>query len=247
MLCGLAVLTVWGVVAPRGQWRALAGWTRREPYASEPGPISVGVHRFVAVLATVGLVLAGWLLWAQYQNTLPKPPKPISAVEQMWGAPDPVVVNRVVSGAADEPTGFVVQPLLRYQALDGTRRSPNYLFDLHPWNLSKEQLAGGLIGVDPSPGLAALDSASIVVQVRGDKNCIPRAVYAVEGSTSIAIAVYYGRPGAANSTSSDCKAVPPANSSMSVLIPIDLADPVGKRTITNLDGSPVPVAPLLAD
>ncbi len=247
LLCGLAVLTVWGAVAPRGQWRALAGWSRRDPYASEPGPVSVGVHRFVAVLATVGLVFAGWLLWVQYERSLPKPPKPISAIEQMWGAPDPVVLNRVVSGATDQPAGLVAQPLLRYQALDGARRSPSYLFDLDAWNLTTPQLDGGVAGSAPSPGLSALDSASIVVQVRGDQDCIPRAVYTVEGATSITIAVYYGRPGAATSTATDCRPVAPAKSSVSVLVPIDLADPVGKRTIKNLDGSAVPVAPTLAN
>ncbi|MCU1415587.1 MAG: hypothetical protein JWN80_2927 [Microbacteriaceae bacterium] len=243
LLCGLTVLTVWGVVAPRGQWRALAGWTRRDPYASEPGPVSVAVHRLVAILATVGLVLAGGILWVQYEKTLPKPPKPISAIEQMWGAPDPVVLNRVVNGSTEQPTNLVVQPLLRYQALDGFRRSPAYLFDLKSWALTTPQLDGGIVGSAPSPGLSALDSASIVVQVHGDSECVPRAVYVLEGSTAISIAVYYGRPGAATSTATDCRPVPPASSALSVLVPIYLADPVGKRTVKNLDGSLVPVAP----
>jgi hypothetical protein len=247
MLCGLAVLTVWGVFAPRGQWRALAAWTRREPYAGEPGPVSVGLHRLVALLATVGLVLAGWMLWVQYQATLPKPPTPISVIQQMWGAPDPVVFNRVVTSASAEPDGLVAQPLLRYQPMDGSHRTPNYLFDLKAWRLTTAQLDGGTAGSVPSRGMVALDSATIVVQVRGDADCTPRAVYTVEGATSITIAVYYARPGEATSTVTDCRPVPPAASSRSVLIPISLTNPVGGRTVMNLDGSTVPVAPDLAE
>jgi hypothetical protein len=247
LLCGLAVLTVWGVVAPRGQWRALAGWTRRDPYASEPGPVSVGVHRLVAILATIGLVFAGGVLWVQYANTLPKAAKPVSVLQQMWGAPDPLVLDRVINGGTDQPSTLVAQPLLRYQPLDGAHRSPAYLFDLAVWKLSTSQVDGGIVGSQPMTGLSALDGASIVVQVKGDVDCIPRAVYEVENSTTITIGVYYGRPGADSSTVTDCKPVPPAGSSVSVLVPIDLSSAVGKRTVKGVDGSTIPLAPDLAD
>jgi hypothetical protein len=209
--------------------------------------VSVAVHRLVAILATVGLVLAGGVLWVQYTKSLPKPPAPISAVQQMWGAPDPIVLNRVLEGSTDQPSGLVQQPLLRYQELNGALRSPAYLFDLKAWKLTAPQRDGGIVGTVPSPGLSALDSASIVVQVRGDLDCIPRGLYVLEQTTTITIAVYYGRPGASSSTVTDCRPVPPADSSLSVLLPIDLRDPVGKRTVQNLDGSTVPISPDLSD
>lgn len=247
ILCGLTVLTLWGVVAPRGQWRVLAGWTRRNSAASEPGPVSVGVHRFVAILATVALGFAGWAIWAQYQATLPQPPKATSAIEQMWGAPDPVVLNRVISGATGQPTGLVTQPILRYQAVDAAHRSPNYLFALSAWKLSSTQADGGLVGSVPRPGHSALDSASIVVQVRGASNCIPRAVYTNETSTIITIGVYYGTPGTETATPTDCNPAASDKKSVSVLVPVELAGPVDKRAVQNVDGSSVKVVADLAD
>ncbi len=249
ILAALAVLTVWGAIAPRGQWRVLAGWTRRNAYAGEPGPVSVGVHRVVAIIATVSLAFGGCTLWRQYENALPKPAAPPSELQQMWGAPDPLLVNRVIDSASAVPAGLVNQPVLRYQVVDSSRRSPNYLFSLHAW-VPKIALAnGGLVGAAPGPGLSALDTAAIVVQVRGDKNCIPRSVYATEDSSTVVLSVYYGRPDAAAgqppATLSDCKPVASDAESISVLIPIRLQESVGNRVVHNLDGSAIRLAPAL--
>jgi hypothetical protein len=249
ILVSLAVLTVWGAIAPRGQWRVLAGWTRRNPYASEPGPISVGVHRFVSILATLGLGFGGVLLWQQYERSLPQPPPPLSRVQQMWGAPDPVVLDRVIDSVSSVPSDLVAQPVLRYQLVDNSRRAPNYLFDLHDWKLTGPLAVGGILGAEPSAGLSALDTAAVVVQVRGDKNCIPRAVYATEDSTTVIIAVFYGRPDTASGTApvalNDCKPVTKDSDSTSVLIPIRLQEDIGKRAVRNFNGTPIPSAPLL--
>lgn len=249
ILSALAVLTVWGAIAPRGQWRVLAGWTRRNAYASEPGPLSVGVHRVVAILATVALAFGGYTLWRQYEKALPQAAQPLSALQQMWGAPAPLLVNRVIDSASAVPTGLVAQPVLRYQLVDNSRRSPNYLFGLTPWVPKGALAVGGLVGAAPGPGLSALDTAAIVVQVRGDKNCIPRAVYATEDSATVLLAVYYGRPdtapGKPPATIADCKPVTSKAQSISVLLPVRLQESVGKRVVHNLDGTAIPAAPSL--
>ncbi len=245
ILIGFAILTVWGAIAPRGQWRVLAGWSRRHPYASEPGPVSVGIHRFVAIVATVALGFGGYALYQRYESGLPKPSRQISAVRQMWGAPDPLVVDRVID-SEPVPTDLVAQPILRYQALDGSHRSPVYLFELRAWKPTGALARGGLVGRDPSPGLSALDTAELVVQVRGDKNCIPRSVYTVETSSTITVAVYYGRPDAAGgalpANLADCRPAAHDSDSVSVLLPVRLQDSLGKRKVVNLDGSSIDAA-----
>jgi hypothetical protein len=244
LLAGFAILTLWGVFAPRGQWRALAGWARRDSYASEPGPVSVGIHRFVAIVATVGLGFAGYTLVQDYWNSQPKPAAPPPALIQMWGSPAPQVVNRVVTPLTSAPGGLVAQPIVRYQVMDGARRMPAYLFDLQVWSRPGAHSGDGYVGVDPSPGLTALDSGSIVLQVRGDKNCIPQAVVALESSKSVAFGVFYGRPnakpGAAPAITSDCKPAVAGAGAVSVLIPVTLSDAVDSRSVINIDGSAIP-------
>lgn len=251
ILSGLAAMTVWGAVAPRGQWRALAGWSRRDPYASEPGPVAVAIHRLVAI---VGIIVLGFSAAAIHRNVQGPPPKvpasPSNAIEQMWGAPPPVVVNRVAQASSAPPAGLIAQPILRYQATDGAHRTPAYLFDLLPWKPTSAHPDDGYIGVDPPIGMSALDTADLVVQLRGDKNCIPRVVVAVESDSTVALAVYYGRPnpsaGDAAVDLADCRPVVPDADSVSVLLPVRLGSPIAQRTVVGLNGARIAVAPTLA-
>jgi len=203
----------------------------------------------VAIVALIGLALGGVSLWEQYRSSLPQPPPPLSSMERMWGAPDPLVVNRVIDTVSALPSNLVPQPVLRYQLVDGARRAPNYLFALQTWKVAGALANGGLVGVQPGPGLTALDTAAVVVQVRADKNCIPRAVYATENPKTVVIAVYYGRPdevpGAVPSASASCTPKPVAADSVSVLIPIRLQAAVDKRVVQNLNGTPITVSPAL--
>lgn len=246
ILLGLAVLTVWGAVAPRGQWRVLAAWTRRNPYESEPGPVSVGVHRAFAIVATIALGYAGWGLLDVQQKSAPRAAAPTSVVQRLWGSPDPHVVNRVVPPILAPPNGLVQQPILRYEAMDGAHRTPAYIFSLKPWIRTGLVAGEGYIGVDPPVGLTALDTSSLVLQVRGDPNCLPRAVVAVETDKTIAVAVYYGRPDTAPRETyvkvADCRTVLPEYTSVSVLIPVPLRSLVGSRTVVGLDSKPIPPA-----
>jgi hypothetical protein len=251
ILVGLAVLTVWGVIAPRAQWRVLAGWSRRNSYANEPGPVSVGIHRTVSIVATVVLAFASVALYNQYRTEVPEAPPSPSALEKMWGNPAPVIVDRVIAPQTSSPTGLVRQPILSYQPMDGARRIPAYLFDLRDWAPKIAATDSGIVGVAPSPGLTGLDSASLVLHVRGDRNCVPRSVVAVESATTVAVAVFYGRPnpqvGDTSFALADCTPAAVGEGAVSVLVPVVLANLVDKRAVVNLDGSAIPATPDLID
>ena len=44
------VICLWGLVAPRGQWRALASWSFRDPHAGEPGATAYAIRRVASGL-----------------------------------------------------------------------------------------------------------------------------------------------------------------------------------------------------
>jgi len=242
LLAALAALTVWGAISPRGQWRVLAAWTRREPYASEPGPVSVGIHRGVAIVASVALVMVAICLSPSVSSGKPpqEQPQPLSS---LWGSPEPVVVNRVYAPSTEPPIGLMAQPVLRYQAVNGFLRDPSYLFALESLRPVSKR---GYIGVDPRPGLSAMDSAYLVVQVRADPACIPRDVVVQEDGTRVAVGVYYGRPdkkgGGSNPSVADCEPGLDDAHSVSTLIPIALDGELKDRKVTGLDGTEIPRA-----
>lgn len=246
IVAGLAILTLWGVVAPRGQWRVLTAWNRRSVWDGGPSSLSVGIHRTVAVLATVALVITGWSLVGAYAATVTASVRTTSVVHTMWGYPTPMIVDRIVENATVAPSGLVQQPILRYQAVSTSKHTPAYLFELQDWNRIATRANDGYIGTQPPVGIGALDSASIVVQLRGDSRCIPRTAVVVENTATIAIGVFYGRPAAAPGAKSvainSCKPTPEAKDALSVLLPLSLSAAVGKRHVTNLDGPPIPLA-----
>jgi hypothetical protein len=238
---GLAILTVWGFVSPRGQWRVLASWSRREPYANEPSTGLVALHRLVAGAGILAMVLAGSSMYGGYLASQPKPPPPPAAVERMWGTPVPEVIDRVFHALSAAPTGLIAQPVLKYQSMDGGSRTPGYLFDLDRYRVKNADEGIGYLGRAPDPGFTALDSADLVVQLRGDKNCIPQQVVVIEGESTVRIGVYYGQPNPSDGSNAahldECVLAPPETGAASVLLPIDLEAPLGKRTVQNLDGS----------
>lgn len=224
----------------------LAGWTRREPYAAEPGPVAVGIHRFVAILATAVLIAAAVLANAsQDAKAVSAPTVRASAISLMWGVPDPVVVDRVFVPDQAAPDGLVAQPVLRYQKIDGLVRDPPYLFNLKDYL----PVAGSdYLGQDPSPGLSALDDAYVVVQVRADPACVPRQVVAIAGTETVTVGVYYGPPTvAAGQPASTAVCVPNLSddTSLSTLIPIKLDEALGSRTLVTLDGAAIPPVPVI--
>ncbi|MEO7122380.1 MAG: hypothetical protein ABI400_04550 [Lacisediminihabitans sp.] len=247
---GLVVLTVWGFISPRGQWRVLVAWSRREPYAHEPGAGAITLQRIVAGIGVVILAIAGWSMYSGYLESLPGAGEPPGPVEQMWGSPAPVVVNRVFTPLGNPPATLVKQAILKYQVVDGPSRDPQYLFSLGHLEVKDADKGIGYIGRNPGPGLTALDTADLVVEVRGDRACIPQEVVVNEDKDTVQIAVYYGQPNPSDGSNAvnlaHCKAKPSADKALSVLIPIDLSEQLGDRSVVTLDGGKkIPVVKVL--
>lgn len=238
---GLAVLTVWGFISPRGQWRVLAAWSRREPYAHEPGAGVVAVQRIVAGVGIVILATVGCSMYGSYLDTLPKAQRPPGPVEQMWGSPAPRVVNRVFTPLETPPAGLVSQAVVSYQVVNGGSRDPQYLFSLPHFAVKNADKGIGYLGHDPQPGLSALDTADLVVEVRGDRACIPQQVVVEEDDETVRIAVYYGQPNPSDGSNAvnlaHCAAKPSAAKARTVLVPVDLATYLGSRKVVTFDGA----------
>lgn len=245
VLGGLAILTFWGFLAPRSQWRMLTGWSHREATGGEPGAVIVGIHRLVAGIALVGLALAGMsMVGGLFTSTTQAGTRVITdPVRVLWGSPDPAVVNRVFVPVNIAPTGLVREPTVRFQAVSAKDRNPDYLFSLPVYARPLASTTDGYLGADPTIGLSALDTADIVVQVRADRRCTPQQVLVVESSTAIVIAVYYGRPTGepldTKALAAPCNPKASGDQSSSVLIPIALGAAVGQRAVLSLEGTPI--------
>lgn len=244
----LAILFLWGLMAPRSQWRLLLSWTYREPHTDAPSGWAFSLHRVIAAVGVVGLLAGGGIAWQRYLDAMPEPPPEPSALEQMWGDESVVVVNRVISPVSRLPAGLVRVDPSAYHAMDGQRRQPTYLFDLDTLELPAGGAAGGLVGAQPSAGLRALDLAHVVVLATADAHCIPREVFLQEGPSSVRVAVFYGRPnlpdGSVDPEGADACA-PGGSGARSVLIPLQLGTPLGERLLTDLDGVPLRRAPII--
>lgn len=164
----------------------------------------------------------------------------------MWGSPPPLLVDRVVDAATDVPEGLVDEPLLGFQGFDdGT---PEYVRMLPTFSLLGDSRAPGYIGSQAGSDVSASGAASLVVNVRGPLLCIPRQVVVIESETAVQIAVYYGLPDSASGNPPDHVAGCPLEGvvTSSVLIPIELAAPIGDRVVQNLAGDPVPEVDLVS-
>jgi hypothetical protein len=178
---------------------------------------------------------------------LPDPPTPKTPVEQMWGAPDPLVVNRVVTAVGAPPEGLVEVPVLGYQETDPEDGMYAYVYDLRHFTLLGDDRPSGLIGKDPASNFAAPDTAELLVHVRTDFLCIPRAAVVLETDTTVQIAVYVGRPNSEDGTPVDhvagCQPNPAIGNS--ILLPIELQAPIAERDVQLLDGSPIQRIPVV--
>ncbi|TXN31160.1 hypothetical protein [Lacisediminihabitans profunda] len=246
VMIAFAILTVWGLVAPRGQWRALAGWSRHDSDGGEPGPLGVAILRIVSAVGLVVVLFGSISLANPVREELPRAvdvPARMSTVERLWGSPAPVVVNRVFVPVSAPPSGVVAQPVLRYQAMIGAQRTPSYLFGLKNYTRHGAKPGDGYIGSSPQVGLTALDSADLVLQVRADKRCIPYSVALVETEDTVTVGVYFGQPNAAGSGNdanvTQCDTGASGSKSVSMLIPVDLKSAVAGRTVRDFDGSAI--------
>src|SRR5690606_21381421 len=135
-----------------------------------------------------------------------------------------------------------------YHAVDGQRRQPAYLFSMGTLVAPRGDDAGGLIGEEPTTGLTALDTASVVVLLTADAACVPRAVFLQEGPTTVRVAVYFGRPDLPDGSEhpsgrNSCQ--PGSSHARSLLLPLQLSRALGDRLVTDLDGVPLRRAPII--
>ena len=250
-MLGVAAATVglfflWGVLAPMNQWRVLTGWSVSDPHRHEPGVGSYGVRRLVSAVGAAGVLAVFVVAGISTVEELPKAPPPFTAVRVMWGTPDPQVVNRVVRSLQAPPVDLANQLILGYQAFDGA--APSYLTRLRNYSLLGNDDVPGYIGTIPDQGLAGVDTAQMLIHVRGPILCIPRAAVVLETETTIRVAIYYGLPDSSDGTAVDNAVSCRAGSTLtaSLLVPITLTAPVGDRKVQTLDATNIPAVKIVS-
>lgn len=245
----LGVYLLWGLVAPRSQWRALAAWSVSNPHANEPGGSAYGWRRLLSGVGVLGLALVGvFAATPGLLAALPQEERVVSPLNAMWGTPDPQLVNRAVYGSSAPPAGLVEFPVLGYQDLDELDELPPYLLELTEYALLGDTTPPGYIGSAPAVGFSGVGPADLVVNVRGPVLCIPREAVVIETDTAVQIAIYYGLPDPKPSADPDVPTPVPDNVkgcrtddsvTGSVLIPITLSAELGDRTVETLDGEAI--------
>ena len=238
----LGVVCAWGLIAPRGQWRVLMGWSVRDIHADEPSGVAYGVRRLISGLGLLGLLTVVVLSTNPGSLTPGPTAAPPSVVAQMWGSPEPDVVNRIIRPLGAAPGGLVEVAALGYQAFD--EDIPDYVSRLDEFSILGNRSVPGYVGTLPPVGNAAIDFADMVVHVHGAILCVPRQVVVVETADQIQVGVFYGVPdGSTLVTETDCAA--DATLTGSALIPLQLAAPVGDRLVVGLDGEEIEEIPLI--
>ncbi len=245
----LGLLFLWGLISPRSQWYALVGWTRSNPRETEPGSVAYGVSRFVSL---IGLLALGIIAASAFAGTLDftreGPGRASSVEERVWGQPRSFVVDRVFTPRVTPPEGLVEQQIAGYQTVDAESNSPEYL-----WEMGKVRSAGlaaqpGFLGVVPVEDVVALDTADLVVHVRGDDRCIPQAVVVNPVDGAVQVGVFFGQPRPADGSNdtdvANCDPGPPVARTRGYLIPIDLAAPLGDRILQSVTGAEIQPTPL---
>ncbi|TAL42877.1 MAG: fumarate hydratase [Salinibacterium sp.] len=233
----LGIVLLWGLFAPRSQWRTLASWSTADPHANEPGGGSYGLRRFLCGIGALALGIV--VVSTSLAGVVDSPPKVTKTpIQIMWGSPNPKIVNRLVTRTFKPPEGLVAAKIVGYQEFAlGTQ--PHYLGQLKEFTLFGKTDIPGYIGRVPASGYSAADSADMVINVRGPVLCIPRSAVVVETDRTVKIGVYYGLPDSPNKKNVDHVAGctgDDASVTASVMIPIDLAAPLGKRKVVTVNG-----------
>ncbi len=244
------LLLLWGLLAPRANWRSLVAWSTSDPRAAEPGFTSYLVRRLLFGFGLLGLAGLGTAVVLTWLLNPPLQAKPPTAVQLMWGDTPPVVVDRVITPITAPPAGYTEVPVLGYQAVDDDDDPGDYLRLLDRFELlGGKQEMPGLIGQDPGEGYSAMDTAELILNVRGPLLCIPRAAILTETSESITVAVYYGLPdqpeGVVVDNAVSCPADAPVTTS--VLLAVELHEELGDRPVIMLDGTEVDEVELIED
>lgn len=242
------LLLLWGLLAPRANWRSLFAWSTSDPRAAEPGWTSYFVRRLLFGFGLLGLVGLGAAVVITWLLNPPLHAKPPTTVQQMWGDAEPALIDRVITPLGGPPPGYTEMPVLGYQEVLDDEGPGDYLRFLKPFELlGGEREMPGLIGQDPGEGYSAMDTAELVINVRGPLMCIPRGAIITETLETVTIAVYYGLPdqpdGAPIDNAVSCPADAPVTAS--VLLAVELHEELGNRTVVMLNGDEVPEVPLI--
>ena len=239
------VICLWGLVAPRGQWRALASWSFRDPHAGEPGATAYAIRRVASGLGLAALLVVVGTTSTAFVFRPATPEKEPTAIELMWGNPKPTIVNRDILGIGAAPTDLVDVPILGYQAFE-QGSPPRYLQQLKTYTRLGTESIPGLVGTYPDVGFAATDKAEIIVNVRAAILCIPRQAVVVETETAVQIGVFFGLPNPTDGSVPDHLEACADGQSLtgSLLIPVQLAAEVGDREVQSLDGTPLNEVPV---
>lgn len=232
----LGTVLLWGVVSPRSQWRVLVGWSTRDPDRAEPGDSVHGVTRIICLIGLLGVAtFAGVQVWAAVAEQ-PRPAPERGAIETMWGAPVPRLIDRVVTPVAEPPATLAPGPITGFQELE-RGWAPDYLVDVPRWTYLAEPSPPGLIGSYPGDGFTAYGLSDLLVAAQGPLTCIPRLAAAVESESSVTIGIYWG---AAVPGGDDLAACSDLDGLLqTVLIPVQLAAPLDGRSVVTFDGSAV--------
>ena len=247
----LGIYFLWGLLAPRSQWRALSAWSVSNPHTNEPGGASYGWRRLLSGVGVLGLAFVTIVSAApEFISSIPQPERPVSPVHVMWGFPEPQLINRSVYGSETVPEDLVEVPVVGYQNLDELDELPSYLLGLKNFRFLGKQAPAGYIGVTPAEGFSGIGPADFVVNVRGSVLCIPREAVVIETDSSVQIAIYYGLPDPKADPEADAvaPAIPdhvagcPLGDPIggSVLIPITLSSSLGDRVVETLAGTAIP-------
>lgn len=245
----LGLFFLWGLVSPRSQWHVLVGWTRTDPRTTEPGSAAYATSRFVSLLGLLSIlaIAVNWAVGAisfEGDGSV----RPPTVAERVWGSPRPYVVDRVFTPLAAPPEGLIEQPVTGYQKVIGYEQSPSYLFATGKIRTAGLATQPGFLGVSPLPGTVALDTADLVVHVRGDNRCIPQQVVVTPVDGAVQVGVFFGQPNPADGSNAEnlgeCDSAPEASDTRGFLIPIDLVEPLDDRAVQSLAGEPIALMPL---
>ncbi|MDH6180341.1 hypothetical protein M2152_000523 [Microbacteriaceae bacterium SG_E_30_P1] len=238
---GLTVFLLWTLISPRGQWRALVGWSVRDIHRDEPSGTGYALRRLGAAISLLGILTVAGFAAAPFirDQTAAAPTHVASPIELMWGPVQPVVINRIIVPSGAPSGAFPEMPVLGYQSFaDGT---PNYVSRLQDFRLLGRDTPPGMVGDLPPIGNGAMDFADIVLNVRAPLLCVPREIVLVESADDVRVGVFYGLPSNPDGTENDSVAGCPTTASVttSVLIPLQLGAPLDGRPVLTLGGEPI--------
>lgn len=242
----LGVFAVWALFAPRNQWRSLFSWSVADAHSSEPGGAAFAYRQLIAAVALSIALLTIVISVVSTAAREPIEPPRADDIEQTWGSPEPLLVYRTFQTSRSTDETLVDVPIDSYLPVNDEERAPLYLLDLEPFSRLGTTDIPGYIGSTPSETDSTISRADVVVKVRGPLLCVPRRIVAIETPERVQLAVLYGLPTPSDGSKPDHAGGCLLGEDLtgSVLILISLSDPIGERTVENLDGAPLTMVDL---